>query len=1260
MLFLFGMELFMFLDVSILSSSHFMIRILYALVLVLASVAISIAQSTPQHTLFLIGDCGEPLIKESPLGKVFSNQVANAGEHATVIFLGDNIYPAGMPPVGAPGRDRAERIIQAQVRWTQNSLASTIFIPGNHDWQHWGPKGLDYIHHEQAWLDSLKDDHVKLLPRDGCPGPVEIQLTDNSVLIIIDTQWLLHEYERPGLESDCAAKDPATVMTLLEDALIRNRDKRIIVAGHHPMITYGEHGGVFSFQDHVFPLVDWRPQLYIPLPVVGSLYPLYRSVFGHPQDVKHPTYREISKLLQKMLAQYKGSLYVAGHEHALEHIVKDSTHYIVSGSGSKTTFVRKKKWAQFVAAKNGFVKLNILKGGEIISEFWQVDEEFPEGKIVHETTIPMPDINELLDTMRVDFRGKVIRVSASHQYNAGPTREFLLGDNYRKTWDTEVEVPVFDLRSEKGGLKILQKGGGQQTLSLRLEASDGKEYTLRSVEKYPEKAVPKMLRGTFAQDLVQDQISASHPYAALVVPALAEAAGIYHTNPKVVFIPDDPALGLYRRDFANTLALFEERPAGDWQEAAYFGNSSNIVNTSKVLEKLQKDNKNQVDQEFVVRSRLFDLWIGDWDRHDDQWRWASFKEDKAETFRPIPRDRDQAFFLNDGVVPKIWSRKWALPKFEGFDDEINWASGLSFNARYFDRSFLNELSEDAWVEAAKELESKLTDEVIASAIRTWPDEIYKRDGARVIRALKTRRRTLVRNARDHYKFLSRAVDVPASDKDELFEVKRLANGDVELQMFNINKENKKGKKFYERTFRHGETKEIRLYGRGGNDEFEVEGDARKSILIRIIGGDGTDTLRDKSVVRGLRRKTFFYDVRSKNEIISKGEVRDLTSTNSVVNIYDRKAFKYNRLAPLLYGNFNADDGLFFGGGFLFQKEGFRKTPFHQRHIILASIAPRTNSYNFLYRGDFNDVFGEWGVGVRADLKSPNYVNNFFGMGNESNFDDDIDDAPGIGVDDAIDYYRFRFEELRTELFLRRTLGKASTFSFGPAFQRIEIEKPDGDRFIDAYAETLSYDLYNEYNSYAGAALEFQFDKRNDPKFTSRGLVVEISSRSMRGLDKRANDYSSANVSFSVYHTFRMPARTVFAARIGGGRNMGDYNFYQAQILSGRTEIRGFRKTRFYGDSKMYGNFEVRLKLSSIKTYLFPASIGVLGFFDTGRVWYKDKNGEDPSAGDGTSNRWHNGWGGGLWLTPFNLTVLSFEAGHSSEGTLGYVRLGFLF
>lgn len=1238
-------------------------RLILVPIFLLFSVTL-IAQELPQveSTIFFIGDCGEPTIKNDPIGKVLRREVQKADTNSAVIFLGDNVYPFGIPQEGGLGRKRGEEILSTQAAWVDSLKARVIFIPGNHDWQHWNRNGWEFVVNQQIFIDSLKSPYVSFLPKGGCPGPVEIHLSNNTVLIIIDTQWILHAYDKPGEGSDCYTKDPATLMTMVDDAFFRNRGKRVIVAGHHPVISYGDHGGVFSFQDHVFPFVDLERHLYIPLPIIGSLYPFYRSVIGHPQDIKHPNYKQFGNLLLEIMRRHPGSVYAAGHEHALEHIVRDSVQFIVSGSGSKTTHVRKGKYARFAEGVRGFVKLVQYTNGKARLEFWRVDNQNEDGAIVYEELIP--SARSLQEKTREEKPAKLetIKVRASSQYVAGKGKEFFLGANYRDAWNQEVEVPVLYLAKEKGGLKPLQKGGGMQTLSLRLVDSLGREYVLRSVNKNPEKALPAMFRKTFAKDLVQDQISAAHPYAALIVPYLAETAGIYHTNPRLVYVPDDPALGIYRDDFANSLMLFEERPDdGQWSDKAYFGNSKDIINTSKVIEKIQKDQDDRVDQQFVVRSRLFDMWIGDWDRHDDQWRWATIEKGKNEVYRPIPRDRDQAFFVNEGVLAKVWSRKWAMPKFEGFDDKINWPSGLSFNARYFDRSFLNEVDEDTWIREAMELRKALTDESIEQAVRRWPKEIYDLDGARIINHLKARRDRLVETAIEHYRFLAREVDVVGTNKRERFEIKRKNDGDVEVEVFKINKEGEVSRKFYDRHFRQGETNAVNIYGLGEDDQFIVEGDASKSILIRVIGGAGSDSIVDQSRVTGWNRKTQFYDMKFGNKVVSTGELRDRRSPDLYVNEYNRKAYKYDRTAPLVYGNLNPDDGLFIGGGVIIQHEGFRKSPFKDRHILVAAFAPRTNSYNFLYRGDFTDVIGKWGVGVDADIKSPNFVNNFFGLGNETNFDQEIDDRPGIeGVDDAIDYYRFRFQEVRLAGYLTRPLTNTARFSIGPAFQRIEVEDPgDKDRFIKEYASTLEYDLYEEDNYYAGLASNFIIDNRDNPRLTSRGVMLSLSGRAMKGLDDRANDIANYDAALSFYQSFTVPKGVVFAARVGGGRVFGNYDFYQAQILSGRTELRGFRKTRFYGDRKFYTNLEVRAKLFSVRTYLFPASFGIVGFHDIGRVWYTDDTGIDPSAG-GKSNQWHKGWGGGIWFTPFNISVLSLELGHSEEGTLGYLRLGFLF
>jgi hemolysin activation/secretion protein len=179
-------------------------------------------------------------------------------------------------------------------------------------------------------------------------------------------------------------------------------------------------------------------------------------------------------------------------------------------------------------------------------------------------------------------------------------------------------------------------------------------------------------------------------------------------------------------------------------------------------------------------------------------------------------------------------------------------------------------------------------------------------------------------------------------------------------------------------------------------------------------------------------------------------------------------------------------------------------------------------------------------------------------------------------------------------------------------------------------------------------------------FTHRGSRLSISGRNLAQLNEGKNNFSSYDGSLAIFHSFSQRSRVVFATRVGGGLNIGTYPFYQAQVLGGKTELRGYRKTRFYGDSRFYANFEVRIRLMNFRSYLFPASFGIVGFHDVGRIWYKNDLGIDPSAADETSDRWHKGWGGGIWFTPFNMTVLSAEIGHSKEGTQGYLRLGFLF
>ncbi|MDX1627991.1 MAG: metallophosphoesterase, partial [Fulvivirga sp.] len=691
------------------------------------------AQEKPDYTVFLVGDGGKVSPDQIAVLDLLKDQLLEVGEKGAVVYLGDNIYPKGMPPVNSPGREDAEKYINSQINAVKHFEGRKFFIPGNHDWAQGRRIGFENLIRQEEFVESRLDSANVFLPSRGCPGPVEVSLNEEITLIILDTQWFLHNWDKPDEESGgCEYASELEILQALDQMIIRNAHKKVLVTSHHPMYTYGSHGGYSKTWSHFLP------------PVLGSIHPVFRKFIGSVQDNTHPRYRAMRNAMVEIFEKYPNLIHAAGHEHSLQYAYKDSIHYIVSGSAAKRTFVRLRGYAHFVESSNGFARLDYYSDGRVNLQLWKPKDLGDGGVMIFEKllmTFPyVAPVTPEEFAGKVDLHDSLVEVAASNLYNATKFQQTLLGANYRDVWSTKIKVPLFDIGAEHGGLKIVQRGGGMQTKSLRLEAPDGKQYVLRSIEKYPENAVPEMLRNTFAVDLVQDQISAAHPYGAFVIPPMAEAVGIYHTNPQLVFIPDDPRFGVHRRDFANTLALYEERPAKDWSDADFFGNSPDIESTRKVLEELAEDNDNEVDQRFVLKSRLFDLIIGDWDRHDDQWRWSERdKSGKGKIYRPIPRDRDQAFFVNEGFFPEIWSRRWALPKFEGFDQEVDWTPGFMFNARYFDRSFLTDLSREEWLEVVEELQQKLTDEVIEAAIKQWPEEVYNQGGATIIDHIKAGR-----------------------------------------------------------------------------------------------------------------------------------------------------------------------------------------------------------------------------------------------------------------------------------------------------------------------------------------------------------------------------------------------------------------------------------------------------------------------------------------------------------------------------------------
>jgi hypothetical protein len=828
-------------------------------------------------------------------------------------------------------------------------------------------------------------------------------------------------------------------------------------------------------------------------------------------------------------------------------------------------------------------------------------------------------------------KGTIITAANKNYDKAGGVSRFFLGQHYRKEWAQEVEFEVIDLAQEAGGLTPIREGGGLQTKSLRLRGNNGKEYVLRSVNKDPSRALPPEFVGTFAKEIVQDQISSGNPYAPLAVAHLAKSAGIYHTTPRMVYVPQSDRLGNFNKNFANTLCLFEERPNGPQKQNPAFDFADEVINSERMLRRVFSSQEHYMDERAFLKARLFDTWIGDWDRHEDQWVWAAFRQGGQTKYIPIPRDRDQAFARLDGLIPKSASRRWAVRKTKNFFDPLRDVAGLHINGVTLDREFTTSLTLQDWKEITDSLQRRLTDEKIKDALATWPKEVYKISGEKTMKRLKERREALPDYARKYFYFLNKQLELTGTMERELFEISRFKDS-TRIGIYALSVDGQKKNLLFQRTFYRNETKELRLYGLGGDDQYVVNGNTKKGIRVRIIGGEGNDQYRE--VEGASAKRVRVYDEYTDRASIDPAFKNMRHYDTSVVN-YHWKSYKYDWFAPVLRPGYNPDDGFYIGGGLVFRKQQFGKTPFGWMQLIAANYAFETGAYNFWYKGIFNQAVGNWSLLLDARINAPNYVFNYFGQGNDTK----------IIVDDR-DFNRVRSNQWTLSAGLGKNIGKRWYFEGLPFYQSVEVER-SLNRFVTHIVAALDSTVFTK-KQFGGVQFKFEYNSTNSELYPTRGINIASKLDYTRNLENGNRDFTRGGLSISGYATWKV---LTFALRAGTLSNFGnEYEFYQANTLGGSTNLRGHRRDRFSGKTSIYQNTEVRLNFGTVNMYILKGRLGLLAFSDVGRVWIPNE----------TSNTLHWGYGGGVWFLPYNKIAFTVTYGASNEDQLVTLKAGFLF
>ncbi len=822
-------------------------------------------------------------------------------------------------------------------------------------------------------------------------------------------------------------------------------------------------------------------------------------------------------------------------------------------------------------------------------------------------------------------------VIAGPQYAAGGLKRFLFGSKYRAAWTTPIRVPFLDVDGVAGGLTATTAGGGVQTKSLRFVGADGYEYGFRSVDKGLAN-VPTALKGTFLEHLALDQNSAQHPVAALIAAPLARAAGLLHTEPELVVLPDDQRLGEHRERFKNTLGTFERR-ATIPPSAPAFAGAVRIIESDQLLDAILASPADRVDVQEFLKARLFDLWIGDRDRHRGQWTWALLDDGNSRYWVPIPEDRDQALVKFDGLVLSLArTMTGQLVEFEAgellnFGEDYASIVGATWGGRELDRRLLVEPESAIWDSVARDLQARLTDGMIESAVRRLPPEYYVLNGTEIARALRIRRERLPEMARRFYRLLAEEPELHGTDAADLVTVERSDDGQVSVR---FSPRDRPGAPYFARSFSNDDTQELRIFLHQGPDSVAVHGQG-SSLPLRIVGS-GDDVVMDSSTSGSVH----LYSPRGTDR--AEG-VRHVSVDRRPRQ--PRYSLSRQALPPRDWGHqwdpsalfaVGPDIGLVAGGGPEYTRFGFWKYPYAYAITARAGIAtgPPTGL------ADFRLITYRVNSGVRADLYvrgSGLDVLRFHGFGND------------VELTQADDYYlvnqrQFEFTPTVVIPFLRH-----SDLRIGPTAQYNRTKDQPG-RVID---DTSPYGRGNI--GQIGMLVELDLDLRPRGTASTSGVSFSLGARAFPAwwdIDSAFTDLHGEAVAYLGSES--LPLRPVLALRAGGKALFGHYPFYEAAFIGDHRTVRLGRQNRYGGDAAVYGNAELRIRLGSVML-LLPSEVGLFGLADVGRVYVEGES----------SSTWHTAFGGGIWfavLDPRNAVHLAVA--RSGERTAVYLGFGFTY
>lgn len=777
----------------------------------------------------------------------------------------------------------------------------------------------------------------------------------------------------------------------------------------------------------------------------------------------------------------------------------------------------------------------------------------------------------------------------------GKTYYKLWGKHYQELYYKPVTVKATSLESLFGGLSVTNQIPKMH--GLVLDDKDMNVYFLKPLggsTSFLESSFfrtiyhPEDFKDTYLGDFVKEAYTIVHPYTFIASGHMADKLGLISFKPRIVYIAETAECDTVAdgSDLQNKLVAISEVPGMEKYQ--------HVRTTEELQKQLITGNEYKIDQSKYIRTRLFDMLIGDWNKISESWYWLENKQGDTIIYEPVVVDRSHGFVKVDGKLFKPLLKMLGLGFITNYDYKIKNVKKLNELGYALDIAFTQPSDELSWIKEAEYIRNNLTDSSIDAAFQALPAEMQSSELEEIKKKLKTRRNSIVQTAREYYKALQNTPVITGTDKKDRFVIDEDENRQLRLQLYDADN----GQLVWDKKYVSKQTKEIWIYSFGGNDVFEIN-KRHNSIPVLLIGGEGQN---EYNIEEG-KKIRIYESMSEKDRLKPLDKKANLIFPRDEENVlkYDYEKLRHTEWKVTPIGLYDSDLGLNIGTSVAYTIYGFGRSPYTAYHQFSFDYV-----HGFTYQGIFPDYDSKRSFHLSAYVGSPAAFSNFFGFGNSTQ---------GY-KDERKRYNRVSLRKYSVAPAFYYNIDKSQEVNITSDFQLFKVGNPKNrDRFINQ--------VYNDDDPifdakyYADISVTYKLDRKTK-HFISKYKAMVSAGWTINISDPGTNfPYLAADLGADLKITDRL----TFATLIKTKKILNDkYEFFQ----SATTELRGFRDNRFIGKSSFYQYSDIRLDMGRLNNPFTPLQYGVFVGVDYGRVWYPKED----------SDTWHSSYGGGFWLTLF--------------------------